>query len=103
MLRATDVFILHCGQYTVLHVKVVNVTSVVFCRLLVAQRGADGAGSVLLHQEASIALSGRQSCNTKSRSSVSESWVFTYQAENWMWTILILSNLELITKFVFSK
>lgn len=66
MLRAADVFILHCSQHTVLHAKVVNMTSVTFCWLLMARGSADGARSILLHQEASITLSGCQSFNTKS-------------------------------------
>lgn len=37
VLRTTDVFILHCSQHTILHVKVVNMTPVVFCWLLVVQ------------------------------------------------------------------
>lgn len=37
MLRAADVFILHSSQHTVLHVEVVDVTSVVICRPLGAE------------------------------------------------------------------
>lgn len=65
MLRAADVFVLHCSQHTVLHVKVVNMTSITFRWLLMARGGADGARSVLLHQEASITFSGCQSFNNK--------------------------------------
>ena len=66
MLRATDMFILHCSQHAVLHVKVVNVTSVLLLWLLRTQGSADGARSVLLHQEASVTFSGCQSFNTRS-------------------------------------
>lgn len=104
MLRATDMFILHCSQYTVLHVKVVSMISVIFCWLLMAQWSADGAGSVLLYQEASITFSGCQSFNTKSGYSfvsISEFGVFTYQqrnlsvghrSENWLWKMWELES-----------
>lgn len=62
MLRAADVFTLHCSQHAVLHVKVVDIS--VICGALRAEGGAEGTGSVLLHQEAPVTFTGCQSFNT---------------------------------------
>lgn len=67
MLRAADVFILHCSQHAVLHVKVVDISFI--CCTLRAEGSAEGTRSVLLDQEAPVTFTGCQSFNTQTGSS----------------------------------